>query len=464
MKKIFCLAIIGLVLGAFGVSEQVMGQFVPAPGDAQTQPIYIVGGTIHVGNGEVIEDGVLAFENGKLSVVNTRSSNIKRGGIKMIDGKVALGETKPVLIPDEGEAEIINAEGKHIYPGFISPNSLMGLLEISALRQTSDYQEVGKYKPHVRTIIAYNTDSWVTPTIRSNGILLAQIRPAGGAIPGTSSVVQLDAWNYEDAVFKEDDAVFVNYPNPVSRGGWWAEPGDIKKNEKYLNQLTELYSFFREAKAYCQLDSHDETNLKFEAMCGVFDKSKKVFVNANHAKTILGAIDLKKEFDIDVVVVGGRDSWLVTDELKENNVPVVLYKTHNLPYRADDDIDLPYKMPAILKEAGVEFCMQAQTSAGEQRNLPFTAGKAVAYGLTKEEALATITSSTAKILGIDDRVGTLEEGKDATLIISTGDALDPKTNHVEIAFIGGRRVNLENKQKELYRKFSDKYGLEKKQH
>ncbi len=446
MKTVFlyksCSLVLLTVVLISLASVPSFSQWVPAPGKAQEKPVYIVGGTIHVGNGLVIEKGTVVFDNGKISAVtNTVESNI-----------------------DEDNAEVINAEGKHVYPGLISPNTLNGLVEINALRPTRDYNEVGNFKPHLRTIIAYNTDSWVTPTVRSNGVLISQIRPQGGRIPGTSAIVQMDAWNYEDAVIKEEDGIIVNFPVLMTRGGWWAEPGKIKENEKYFEQLNELKSFFAEAKAYSELGNVEEVNLKFEAMKGVFDKTKKVYINANHSKAIISAIDFINEFDVDGIIVGGRDAWMITDLLKENEISIILNRTHSMPFLADDDIDLPFKMPKILKDAGINFCMMAENLSGEQRNLPFTAGKAVAYGLSKEEALMSITSSAAKILGIDDRLGSLEVGKDATLVISSGDILDPVTNNIEKAYVSGRSVNLENKQKELYRKFMDKYGLEHKQH
>lgn len=433
-------SLISLILLALA-NFTVYGQWVPSPGNKQSNPVYISGGTIHIGNGEVIEDGLIALVDGKISLVSKGQANIPNEGI-----------------------ELINARGKHIYPGFISPNTFNGLVEIQSVRATRDFRETGNFKPHLRPIIAYNSDSWVTPTLRSNGILISQIRASGGTIPGSTDIVQMDAWNYEDALLKGDEGIFLDLPNIVNRSGWWAEPGGMKANDKFAEQMLALENFFHESVAYCQINQPEITNLKFESMCKVFSKEKKVYIAASHAKNILNAIEFIKKFDLDGVIVGGRDSWLVADQLKENNIPVILQKTHSLPYLSHDDIDLPYKTPFLLKEAGVLFCIQSELFSGEQRNLPFTAGKAVAYGLSKEEALMTISSNTAKILGIDKFVGTLEVGKDATLIISEGDALDPQSNHISAAFIQGRKVNLDNKQKDLYRKFMGKYEFENKQH
>lgn len=412
---------------------------VPSPGDKQEKPIYITNATIHTATGDVIKNGTIGFENGKITTITT--------------DKISIPST----------AQTIDVEGKHVYPGFISCQSILGLVEVNALRATRDYREVGMMKPHVRSLIAYNTDSRVTPTVRSNGVLLAQIMPQGGRIPGSSSVVQLDAWNYEDAVVKEDDGIQLNWPSIITRSGWWAEPGGLKPNDKYQKAITEIEDFFGEARAYCEQKGQTK-NLRFEAMCGVFDKTKNVYASANHVKEIESIITFAKKQNINIVLCGGRDAWLLTDELKEANISIILDPSHELPYRKDDDIDLPFKLPKILDDAGVEYAMTAGNFYGDQRNLPFTASKSVAYGLTQEQALQSITINPAKILGIDKRVGTLEVGKDATLIISTGDAFDILTSHIEVAFIEGRKVDLDNKHKQLYRKFKGKFGQEVKQH
>jgi imidazolonepropionase-like amidohydrolase len=197
-------------------------------------------------------------------------------------------------------------------------------------------------------------------------------------------------------------------------------------------------------------------------MKGIFSSAKILYVHVNYAKEIEDAVHFLKDAGVKkMVIVGGTDSWMVADLLKENNIPVMVNRIHDLPNRTDDDIDLPYKLPTLLQKAGVLFCLENSGDMEEmqERNLPFNAGTAAAYGLTKEEALASITLNAAKILGIDNRVGSLEAGKDATLFISTGDALDMKSNNVELAFIRGKKLDLSNEQKALYGKYMKKYGL-----
>ncbi len=406
---------------------------VPTPAPPQKQKIILQGATIHVGNGEVIESGMIQFENGKITFV---------------------GEAQ-LAMPDDN-TRIINAAGKHIYPGLIAVNTTLGLTEIDAVRATRDFSETGDLNPNVRSIIAYNTDSKIIPTIRSNGILLAQVTPTGGRISGMSSVVQLDAWNWEDAAYKTDIGIHLNWPSKFNSSGWWGEPGGMKANEKYNEEVNKLEDFFAEAKAYSENKSPAETNQRFESMRGLFSGTKKLFVSVERASEMIEAMDFCNRFNVKMVVVGGRDSWMIADRLKANNIPVVLQPIFDLPAKPDDDIDIIYRLPVLLKSAGVEFCMSLSGS-WEQRSLPFEAGSAVAYGLSKEEALTSITASPAKILGIDATTGTLEIGKDATLIISSGDILDMKTSNVEIAFISGRQSDLTDLHKMLYEKYRKKY-------
>lgn len=412
---------------------KLFGQQTPAPD--QSQPVMITGATAHLGNGTVIENSVVGFENGKITVVG-------KAGEAMDDAK---------------NWQKIDAAGKHIYPGLIAPNSQIGLIEIGAVRATRDADEVGSINPNLRSIIAYNTDSKVTPTVRSNGILLAQVVPVGGIISGTSSIVELDGWNWEDAAYKMDDGVHLNWPSMMTWTGWQEGNPRRVKNKEYEEQLSEIKQFLAEAKAYCQQSSTEDTNLKLAAMCGLFDQSGKLFIHVDDAEGITTAIPFKKEYGVEIVIVGGRDSYRTADLLATHKIPVILYHTQSLPYHHDDDIDQPFKTPKALYDAGVLFAIGGE-GYWQQRNLPFQAGQAVGFGLPKEAAIRAMTQSTATILGIDKTVGTLEKGKDATLIISTGDIMDMRTSNIEKAFIRGKDISLDNKQKALYRKFKQKYN------
>jgi imidazolonepropionase-like amidohydrolase len=430
-KKIQLILII-----AFGGSK-VFAQQTPAP--PQSQPIIITGAVAHIGNGQVIENSAIAFEEGKITLV---------------------ADARLIRIDGSKNYKTIDATGKHVYPGFIAPNTTVGLVEVSAVRATRDYSEVGQMNPNIRSIIAYNTDSKVTPTIRSNGVLLAQITPRSGRISGSSSIVELDAWNWEDALYREGIGIHLNWPSMFSRSrGNNVEV--INKNKNYDKQIQELEAFFEQAQAFSKKKEVKTENLKFEAMRGLFDKSKKLFVHTNRAKTIMESTLFAKKYGVDIVIVGGRDSWRITEFLKENKVPVIIRSTQSLPGSEDEDIDQPFKTPVQLHEAGVLFCF-SHSGFDTQRNLPFQAGQAVGFGLEYEEAIKSLSLNTAKILGIDQSVGSLEEGKDATLFISEGDVLDMRACKVVYAFIRGKEIDLDNKQKALYRKFKAKYETQDK--
>ncbi|GAB3915434.1 amidohydrolase family protein [Mucilaginibacter boryungensis] len=418
-----------------------------SPAKPQGKAIVITGATIHIGNGKVINNGYIAFDKGKITAIG-------EGSAPAING-----------------ADVIDAKGKQVYPGFICPVTTLGLVEIEeGARGTVDEAETGDLNPHVRSLIAYNTDSKVIPTVRSNGVLLAQPTPTSGLISGESSVVQLDAWNWEDAAYKKDIAIHLTWP---SAGGGGRRGGGFRRGaipttgpqetpqERAQKALDAITNLFAQAKAYSEIAKPEVTNLRFAAMKGLFDGSKKLFVNADGAKEIVQAINFAKSFGISLVIVGGKQSYLVADALRENNVPVIIRETQTVPERDEDDVYLPYKLPHLLQDAGVLYGLTG-IAFWRQRNLPFEAGQAVGYGLSKEQALSMITMNNAKILGIDKTTGTLETGKDANLFISGGDALDMITIDVQKAFIQGRDINLDNLHKQLYRKFAGKYGLEPK--
>jgi imidazolonepropionase-like amidohydrolase len=296
------------------------------------------------------------------------------------------------------------------------------------------------------------------PTIRYNGVLLVQATPRGGIISGTSSIMELDGWNWEDAVHKADDGIHLNWI-PMYRYNWREQM--LEKNQDRAKKISELETFFAEAISYAQTANPSPINLRFEAMKGLFEGTKNLYIHVEEAKEILESVQFAQRFGVKkIVLVGASEAHRVVDFLKKNNIPVLLNRVHSLPNRADDEIDLPFRMPAILHKAGILVGLnyEGDMEAMGSRNLPFTAGTAAAYGLTKEEALMTVTLNTAKILGIDDKVGSLEKGKDATLIICSGDLLDMRGNQVEMAFIRGKEIQLTSKQTELYQRYKKKYG------
>lgn len=439
MKKIFLL----IMAATMSLLSFAQANVVPAP--PQTGVMYVTNATIHIGNGKVIEKGTIVVRDGKIEKVGN-------------DIKIPATETN-----------VIDAMGKQIYPGLILATSSLGLKEMAAVKATTDVREMGDMNPNVRSIVAYNTDSKVINTLRSNGILAANIVPEGSFLAGSSSVVQLDAWTWTDAAIKTDAGMHLYMPSLIARpsfgrffGGFGPNPGsgsDIVKAG--LDKIDQLKTFFREAKAYNALPTHDETNLKYEAVKNLFDKKQKFYVHADQVKQMLVALDFVKEFGFDVVIVGGSESWQIADLLKKNNVSVILQEMHSLPTSNDDAVDQPYKSAAALQKAGVTFAITDEDANTRGRNLPFNAGTAVAYGLSKEDALSAITLNAAKVMGVADKTGSIEAGKEANFIISSGDILDISTNNVTDAFIQGRKINLDNKQKQLDERYEEKYNLKK---
>ncbi len=414
----------------------------PTPAPKQTKSVLISGLIIHIGNGKVIENGVIGFKDGKITLVaDATTIKISAGGY---DTSYALN-------------------GSHAYPGFIAANTTLGITEVDAVRSTNDFSEVGGYNPHVRSLIAYNAEGKVITTVRTNGVLFAQVTPRRGTISGTSSIMALDGWNWEDAVLKKDDGVHMNFPKITFRAQFNIEGPDVPTagNTKYDEQINELKKFFSDARAYC-LTTPEEKNLRYEAMRGVFAGTQNLYMHADFVKDIIAAINFAKQFEIKKpVMVGGNDSWKITKLLKQNNIPVMITRLHSLPEADFDDVDLPYKLAYLLQKDSVQFCLQ---DAGDQegqhaRNIPFLAGTARAYGLTNEQAVASVSYNTAKILGIDKQTGSLEVDKDASFFISTGDALDMMTNNIILAFINGKKLMLTNTQQEQYQRYSKKYGI-----
>jgi imidazolonepropionase-like amidohydrolase len=427
--SIFALALLGLTASA---QDNVY------PAAKQKGVTVITHTTVHIGNGTTLTDASVAFENGKI---------------------IGVGN---VAVP--AGATVIDGTGKQVYPGLILPSSDLGLREISAgVRGSNDYAEIGENNANIRSIVAYNTDSKIIGVLRENGILLAGVAPQGELIEGQASVVQLDAWNYEDAAYKMDNGLYINLPSLMARRGGrmaFMRPGPAGDPVKAaMDKVETIKTFFADAKAYYQEKTHAANNLKLEAVRGLFEGKQKLFVRANEVKQILIAMDIAKTFGFKLVIVGGTEAYQIADLLAENNVPVILDRQHALPSMEDDDVDQPYKTPAALQKAGVLFCLNDTHDQSRFRNLAFNAGTAATYGLTKEQALSAVTLNPAKILGIEDKTGTIETGKDANLLIVNGDLLDMKSSVIGQAFIQGRNVSLDNKGKQLYERYKHKYQL-----
>jgi len=412
------------------------------PGTEQKRPILLRGGTLHTVSGDILEEHDLLFAEGRIITIDEQ-------------------------IQPSPETDIYEIYGKHVVPGFVAGYTRIGLTEISAVKQTNDHSEIGEINPNVRANVAYNPDSDLIPVTRSNGILVVNSAPSSGRIPGQSSVMLMDGWTWEDATLKHPAALNINWPNMYLNYG-----KKIKKNEKiqrdeYNQQVRELDQLIRNVRAYHQRKSakerkaehKQETDLRLESMIPFVVYKEPIHVKANDIRQIEAAINWSNEQDLNIVIVGGRDSWVNPKILVENNVPVILLGVQVTPRRRFEPIHMPYKLPALLHESGVHFCISLDPGYpmdGHVRTLPDEAMRATSWGLSKEQALRSITLSAAEILGVDDKIGSLEPGKDATFFIAESEPLTQTTNPIK-AFIQGRELDLSDRQKDLWEKYKERY-------
>ena len=414
---------------------------VPEPVNDQTKPVLIYNAFIHIGDGNTIQNGFVSFDNGKITDVSSEDLDLESG-------------TYNNFLK-------INANGSHLYPGLILPNSKVGLEDISAVRATVDHTEVGELNSNIRSLIAFNTDSEVISTFRYNGILLSQVVPDGSFVTGNSSIMMMEGWNWEDAAYKIDDGMHVKWPRKTYPPSRWSGQTSFRDNPNYKSSVDMINKFLIDSRSYFNLngDENKEVNLKLEAMVDVFNGKKKIYLHVGSREQIIESVQMFQKHGInDLVLVGANDALYAIDFILENDLPVLLNNLHRVPSRNHEDVDLPYKLPYLLQKEGVLVGLTASGSLHSQRNLPFLAGTAAGYGLGKEEALKLITSNNAKILGIDNVTGTIMVGKDANIIISKGDILDMKSSIIEYAFITGRKVNLDGKQQILYDRFKRKFS------
>ena len=402
------------------------------------QRILIVNGTAHIGNGEIVETAAIGIQDGKILFVKNALTN---------------------ALQRKDWDTIIDAENQHVYPGLVAANSTLGLTEIDAVRATRDFNDVGELNPHVRSQVAFNVESRVIETVRTNGVMITQATPRGGIISGSSSLMYLSGWNWEDATVLADDGIHVNWPTSTQGGGWWAEPAPKSRNQNYQKEKQTIIDFFDLAKVYAESQKNVE-DLRLNAMKDCFDGQKRVYFHADGMQQILDIIDFVNRFELKYpVIIGGYEAHLVGQRLKDAKIPIMLNRIHSLPEREEDDVNLPYALPALLQKQGLLFCIQnaGDMEAMNARNLPFQAGTAMAYGLTEEEALQAISLNPCKIMGIDDQFGTIEAGKSATLFISKGPALEMKSNQVTCLIFHGQIKSTTNFQGELYQKYKRKY-------
>lgn len=405
------------------------------PGSPQRKPILIHGGTLHIGNGDVVKDGSILLVDGKIRSVG-----------RQVD---APENTLPV-----------DATGHHVYPGLIESMSDLGLREISAVDVTVDHTEWGKDNPNVRAWVAVNPDSELIPVARAGGVLLAHVAPGGSFLQGQSALIALDGWTVKDMTVRAPTGMCIEWEALTPRGSDDADT--VKKREEKLKQLDDR---FDQAERYGAAQTDQKTaatDVRLESLLPVLSGELPVIAQADSLAAIRSAVAYTQARQLRLIVYGGYDAGGCVDLLKRYQIPVIIAGTYRLPRHRDDDYDASYTLPARLHAAGVTFAIAGEQpgypgGASNVRNLPYHAGCAVAYGLDREAAVKAITLSPAKILGVEDRLGSLEAGKDATLIIVDGDVLE-STSNVQQAFIQGSRVDLGNRHRTLFEKYRRKYA------
>lgn len=421
-------AIVAMALPSLCVSA------VPTPAPAQNHAIALTGATIHTADGPVISNGTIVFENGKIT---------------------AIGSS--VTVP--ADADHIDCTGKHIYPSLIEANTNMGLTEIGSIRATNDASETGSINPNVKAEVAVNPESEIIPVTRSNGVLLALTCPSGGVLSGTSALIQLDGWTWEDMTVASPIAMHLNWPRMRPFTSWWSQESDEDQLKRRDEQLQTIRDAFANARAYMTARKSGATNAPFdsrwEAMIPVLEGRVPVMIESDDIQQIQAVVAFAETEKIKLILRGGYDAPHCAELLKKNDIPVIVDGIHRMPQRADDPFDAPFTVPERLRQAGVRYCITGGGGASNVRNLPYHAATAVSYGLPADEALKAITIYPAQLLGVSDRVGSLAVGKDATLFVADGDILAIPT-HVEHAFIQGAKIDLTDKQKVLYDKYKEK--------
>lgn len=399
------------------------------PGSQPKTPIAVTHAVIHPVTSGVIEDATLVFDKGKITAVG-----------------------KEVAIPPN--AVVIDAKGQHLYPGMIEAHSQIGLTEVASLRPSHDFRETGEFNPNVSAHVAVNPDSELIPVARLNGVLAALSAPSGPRIAGNGSLMVMDGWTYEDMTVSPSAVMVVNLP--VS------SPSDTKeRKDATKKELEELEEFLEKSKRYPELRKSDANwpyDIRLEAMQDFVNGKQPMLVEADTMQEIESAVAFSNKHKLKMILLGGSDAAMCADLLKKFNVPVVLSSVHRLPAHRHDPYDAAYTLPARLKELGVTFCISgsAREETWNARNLPYHAGTAVGFGLSQEDAIASVTLWPAQILGVANRMGSLEVGKDATLFLSTGNPMET-TSQVSKAYILGKPVDLQSKQTRLYQKYQSKY-------
>jgi len=395
-------------------------------------------------SGPAIENGTVVIQNGKIAAVGTN-----------------------VSIP--AGAERIDGKGLSVYPGMIDAGTALGLAEISSISATVDIAETGTINPNAKAITAINPHSSHVNVTRVNGITTVLSAPTGGLVAGQAAVVNLNGSTQADMTVEPLAGLVINFPRISTFGGFAPSAGPqtvdfneaVKRRDAQIEELRKLfrdvedYARAREAYAKDRSLPYRSTDLRLDAMIPYIRGERPVFFTAERERDIRAIVRFVNEMKVKGIIVGGQEAFRVADELKKSNISVVYTNIYNLPVREDDAYDYLFEAPAKMQAAGIRFAISTGDQGAEVRDLPYQAGLAGAYGLPKDEALKSVTLYPAQILGIADRVGSIEAGKIANIVVTDGDILEPRTN-VKYLFIGGRLLPLTSRHTELFESFKDR--------
>lgn len=420
----------------------------PAP--AQNSAILFTNATVHTVTQGQLEHTDVLIADGKIVAVGQNLATAEPAAdlSEQADKPAAQSETALMA----ANAVVLDASDKHIYPGLIALDTTMGLVEVEMMRPSNDAYEVGFINPQLEAISAFNPDSEIIPTVRVNGITHAQVVPQGDGLAGQSALVSMDSWTIEDALVESNKQFHLYWPYIR----WMSSDADKRQEQlddlgKRVNKVHQAFTDAHRYQLALKAGKVTKADLRWQSLTPLFDGNAQLFIHAQSQKQIEEAIALSKIYGFKIVIVGGYDAWRLADALSEVNAKVVYTQTLSLPKRKDEPIDLAFKIPALLKQANIPFAL-GFSSDWNSRNLPFAAGQTVAYGLTKSQALQSITLDAAKILDIDD-MGAIAPGFKANMIIATGDILDPMQAGIESVYIDGRKIDLNNRHQQLYQKY-----------
>jgi imidazolonepropionase-like amidohydrolase len=410
------------------------------------------------------------------AVVHTVSSpTITNGAVLITGGKI------DAVLDDTGAGSVgsdkqIDLKGQHLYPGMIDMDSSLGLTEIEAVRATDDMREVGSYTPDVQAWVAVNPDSELLAVTRANGVGYFECAPQGGVVAGMSGVVALDGWTVEQMTIKRVAALHVYWPdmdlNTMARGRGRRRPGSEKvksldeQAKERREKLKALDDFFQEARAYEKArgvkgkGKPGETNVNppYEAMLPVVRGEVPIMVHANDIRQIKAAAKWAKTNMLNIAIVGGRDAWMAADVLAAGTIPVVYEATFDMPHLDAESYDVYFHEAEVLRKAGVKVVFSGgpgNSSASLAKNVPYFASQAVAFGYPAADALRGLTLYPAQLLGVDDRLGSIQKDKEATLFVCDGDILDIRAQ-VTRMWIAGKEISLENRHTRLYEKYKNR--------